>query len=112
MGFEISKMNDNIKSGNILIVDDDEDILMAGRLMLNRNFAEVITCRRPETIPELIKRHQFDAILLDMNFGPGESSGRQGLEWLERILEIDPRLVVVMITAIAVIIGARVAVGA
>ena len=90
---------DNIKSGNILIVDDDEDILIAGRLMLNRNFAEVITCRRPETIPELIKRHQFDAILLDMNFGPGESSGRQGLEWLERVLEIDPRLVVVMITA-------------
>ena len=34
-----------------------------------------------------------------MNFGPGESSGRQGLEWLEKILEIDPRLVVVMITA-------------
>ena len=34
-----------------------------------------------------------------MNFGPGESSGEQGLEWLERILEIDPEMVVVMITA-------------
>jgi DNA-binding NtrC family response regulator len=87
------------KIGNILIVDDDEDILVAGRLMLNRNFAQVITCRRPETIPELLKKHRFDAILLDMNFGPGESSGREGLEWLERILEIDPALVVVMITA-------------
>ena len=83
----------------ILIVDDDEDILVAGRLMLNRNFAQVITCRRPDTIPELLKDHQFDAILLDMNFGPGESSGQQGLDWLERILEIDPQLVVVMITA-------------
>jgi DNA-binding NtrC family response regulator len=95
----MQKKNDNIKSGNILIVDDDEDILIAGRLMLSRNFAQVITCRRPETIPELLKIHKFDAILLDMNFGPGESSGKQGLEWLERILEIDPRLVVVMITA-------------
>jgi len=95
----MQKKNDNIKSGNILIVDDDEDILIAGRLMLSRNFAQVITCRRPDTIPELLKSHQFDAILLDMNFGPGESSGKQGLEWLERILEIDPRLVVVMITA-------------
>jgi DNA-binding NtrC family response regulator len=91
--------NDNKKSGNILIVDDDEDILIAGRLMLRRNFAQVITCRQPEEIPELLKTHQFDAILLDMNFGPGESSGKQGLEWLERILAIDPRLVVVMITA-------------
>jgi DNA-binding NtrC family response regulator len=87
------------KSGNILIVDDDEDILIAGRLMLRRSFAQVITCQRPETIPELLKLHRFDAILLDMNFGPGESSGRQGLEWLERILAIDPGLVVVMITA-------------
>ena len=87
------------KNGNILIVDDDEDILVAGRLMLNRSFAQVITCRRPESISELLKLHQFDAILLDMNFGPGESSGRQGLEWLERILAIDPKLVVVMITA-------------
>ena len=87
------------KIGNILIVDDDEDILIAGRLMLNRNFAQVITCRRPETIPELLNLHRFDAVLLDMNFGPGESSGRQGLEWLERILQIDPGLVVVMITA-------------
>jgi DNA-binding NtrC family response regulator len=94
----MSKKND-IKSGNILIVDDDEDILIAGRLMLSRSFAQVITCRRPETIPELLKLHQFDAVLLDMNFGPGESSGRQGLEWLDRILEIDPGLVVVMITA-------------
>jgi len=90
---------DNKKSGNILIVDDDEDILVAGRLMLNRSFAQVITCRDPGTIPELLTRHQFDAILLDMNFGPGESSGRQGIEWLERILKIDPKLVVVMITA-------------
>ena len=87
------------KTGNILIVDDDEDILVAGRLMLRRMFAKVITCPHPEEIPALLGRHQFDAVLLDMNFGPGESSGQQGLHWLEKILEIDPALVVVMITA-------------
>lgn len=87
------------KIGNILIVDDDEDILVAGRLMLSRTFAKVITCPRPEDIPELLDRHHFDAVLLDMNFGPGESSGKQGFEWLEKILAIDPALVVVMITA-------------
>jgi DNA-binding NtrC family response regulator len=87
------------KTGNILLVDDDDDILTAGRLLLRRNFAEVMTCRRPENIPGLLEEHDIDAVLLDMNFGPGESSGRQGLEWLERILAIDPQLVVVMITA-------------
>jgi len=87
------------KTGNILIVDDDEDVLTAARLLLRRNFASAVGCRIPEEIPELLKSREFDAVLLDMNFGPGESSGREGLEWLERILEIDPRLVVVMITA-------------
>jgi DNA-binding NtrC family response regulator len=90
-------MNERI--GNILIVDDDEDILTAGRLLLRRNFGSVLTCRQPEEIPGLLEKNDFDAVLLDMNFGPGESSGRQGLEWLARIQEIDPRQVVVMITA-------------
>ena len=87
------------ESACILIVDDDEDILTAGRLLLRRNFGEIVTCRRPEEVPDLLEKHRFDAVLLDMNFGPGESSGRQGLEWLERILMIDPQMVVVMITA-------------
>ncbi len=86
-------------TGTILIVDDDDDVLTAARLLLRRRFAEVITCRRPDRIPDLMGRHAFDAVLLDMNFGPGESSGDQGLAWLERILEIDPDAVVVMITA-------------
>jgi DNA-binding NtrC family response regulator len=86
-------------TGNILIVDDDEDVLTAGRLLLRRNAATVETCRRPDQVPALLAEHDFDAVLLDMNFGPGESSGRQGLDWLERMLKIDPELVVVMITA-------------
>ncbi len=87
------------QAANILIVDDDEDILTAGRLLLRRSVGDVVTCRRPEEVPELLAANDFDAIMLDMNFGPGESSGEQGLEWLERILTIDPNMVVVMITA-------------
>jgi DNA-binding NtrC family response regulator len=87
------------KIGTILVVDDDDDILTAARLLLRRRFAEVVTCLRPERIPDLMERHTFDAVLLDMNFGPGESSGKQGLQWLERILAIDPDVVVIMITA-------------
>ena len=87
------------KTGKILVVDDDADILTAARLLLRRRFAEVLTCRRPARIPDLLERQAVDVGLLDMNFGPGESSGKQGLHWLERIREIDPEAVVVMITA-------------
>ncbi len=40
------------KTGNILIVDDDEDILTAGRLLLRRSFGNVVTCRNPRDIPK------------------------------------------------------------
>ncbi len=87
------------KTGNILIVDDDLDILTAGRLLLRRQFGGVTTCSNPEQVPDLLASNDIDVVLLDMNFGPGESSGEQGLYWLGRILEIDPEAVVVMITA-------------
>ena len=86
-------------SGNILIVDDDQDILVAGRLLLKRHFASVTTTTTPSEVPALMAKQSFDAILLDMNFGPGASSGEEGYQWLEKILEIDPEAVVVMITA-------------
>ena len=87
------------KTGHILIVDDDLDILTAGRLLLRRQFDRVTTCSNPEQVPDLLANNDVDVILLDMNFGPGESSGTQGLHWLRTILEIDPDAVVVMITA-------------
>lgn len=84
---------------NILIVDDDKDILTAGKLLLKRHFNKVVTCHQPENIPKLITQMHFDAILLDMNFGPGESSGKQGFHWLGKILSLRPESVIVMITA-------------
>lgn len=87
------------KEGRILIVDDDEDILRAGKLLLKRQFSHVSTCNLPEHIPAFITDQHFDAILLDMNFGPGESSGSQGFYWLKKILEINPQSVIIMITA-------------
>jgi DNA-binding NtrC family response regulator len=85
--------------GRILIVDDDEDILIAAKLLLRRHRFEVMTCYQPEQIPEILKHNVFQVIMLDMNFGPGESSGQQGLKWLETIRSIVPDCVVVMITA-------------
>jgi DNA-binding NtrC family response regulator len=86
-------------SHSILVVDDDEDILTAAKLLLKRKFGHVQTCADPAQIPSLLSANNFDVILLDMNFSPGESSGEQGFVWLGRILELDPDAVVVMITA-------------
>ena len=87
------------KVQKILVVDDDEDILTAAKLLLKRKFGQVQTTSDPEQIPALLAANSFDVILLDMNFCPGESTGEQGFIWLARILKLDPDAVVVMITA-------------
>ncbi len=86
-------------SSKILIVDDDKDILTASKLLLKRHVDQVVTCAWPNELSELMEAHQFDAILLDMNFSPGDSSGAEGLYWLQEILKHDPDAVVVMVTA-------------
>ncbi|WP_029014499.1 sigma-54-dependent transcriptional regulator [Niveispirillum irakense] len=83
----------------VLIVDDDEDILVAARLMLKREGILCHTESRPDRIPQLLQEGQFDAVLLDMNFALGANTGREGFQWLKRVLEIDPSLSVVLITA-------------
>ena len=95
----IHRRNTLSKPTRILIVDDDIDILTAGKLLLKKHFSEVVTCNEPEQIPDIMVKGSFDAILLDMNFSPGESTGEQGFNWLKKILELDSDAVVVMITA-------------
>lgn len=85
--------------GRILVVDDDEDVLQAARLLLKKRSILVHAEKDPEQIPTLLKNHDYDVILLDMNFKQDVSSGREGFFWLDRILEIDPSAVVVLITA-------------
>jgi len=87
------------KPANILIVDDDQDILVASKLLLQRKFTDVSVCNAPEQLPKLLAEQDYDVILLDMNFGPGESSGEQGFYWLGQILTLKPESIVIMITA-------------
>ncbi|RKY66364.1 MAG: sigma-54-dependent Fis family transcriptional regulator [Candidatus Latescibacterota bacterium] len=87
------------KFGKILVVDDDEDVLLAARLLLKQHGALVHTEKDPERIPGLLKNETYDVILLDMNFSRDATGGHEGFHWLERILESDPSAVVVLITA-------------
>jgi len=86
-------------TGNILIVDDNEDLLLAARLFLKQHFSMVHTEQDPEKIPVLLQNENYDVILLDMNFTLDATSGVEGFLWLEKILQIDPSAVVILITA-------------
>jgi len=86
------------RNGRILVVDDDPGVLTAAKLLLKRHFAVVQTESDPAQIPDLV-RAGFDVVLLDMNFALGANTGAEGFKWLERMLEVDPAVVVILMTA-------------
>lgn len=88
-----------MKTGRILIIDDNEDLLKAARIFLKRHFGQIDLEKDPTLIPDLLKNESYDVILLDMNFTQDVNSGQEGFHWLDKILEIDPSAVVVLITA-------------
>ena len=87
------------KTGNILIIDDDDDILYSARLLLKQHYNVVHIDKNPEAIPSLISNSNYDLVLLDMNFSGDSTTGNQGFHWLKEILKIDPSMIVILITA-------------
>jgi DNA-binding NtrC family response regulator len=85
--------------GIALIVDDDPDILLAGRMLLRSTFAQILSTGDPGAVPDLVREHRPDVILLDMNFSRGATSGEEGFRLLADILAIDPEAVIIVITA-------------
>ncbi|RUT73570.1 sigma-54-dependent transcriptional regulator [Ancylomarina longa] len=87
------------KSGKILAIDDNEDILFSLKLLLKQHVELIHSESDPEMIPKLMKQQQYDVILLDMNFTKDAISGQEGYFWLNKILQIDSQAVVLFITA-------------
>jgi two-component system, NtrC family, response regulator HydG len=85
--------------GKILVIDDDEDVLIAAKLLLKKAGHNVTIEKNPKKIPFLLNNDTYDVIMLDMNFSKDITSGKEGFEWLQQILELDPKAVVILITA-------------
>ncbi|HRW97948.1 MAG TPA: sigma-54 dependent transcriptional regulator [Cyclobacteriaceae bacterium] len=81
------------------MIDDDEDVLLAAKMLLKKYNHQVIIDKNPNKIPFLLNNDTYDVILLDMNFSKDTTSGKEGFEWLRQIKEKDPDAVVIMITA-------------
>ncbi|MEQ8418316.1 MAG: sigma-54 dependent transcriptional regulator [Imperialibacter sp.] len=92
-------MESDKELGKILIIDDDEDVLLAAKMLLRKHAENVIIEKNPKKIPFLLNNDTYDVILLDMNFSKDITSGKEGFYWLEQILEREPTAVVILITA-------------
>jgi two-component system response regulator HydG len=90
---------ENPQLGKMLIIDDNEDLLFAAKMLLKKYAKEVTIEQDPRRIPFLVNNNSYDVILLDMNFTDDTTSGKEGFHWLKQIKEIDPKAVVILITA-------------
>lgn len=90
-----------IKKGKILIIDDNEDILFALNTLLLPYLEKIKVSTNPERIEHFLKTFQPDVILLDMNFRKDMVSGKEGFFWLEKILNLNPKAIVILMTAYA-----------
>ena len=87
------------KLNKILIIDDNEEILIALKIFLRKYVREIFTLNTPTNLHSTIQNHDFDLIILDMNFSTGENTGNEGLFWLNEILKIKSESIVICITA-------------
>lgn len=83
----------------ILVVDDNKSILSAIEMLLNGRYEKVRTLSTPNALLSELAADKYDVLLLDMNFSAGVNTGNEGLYWLQRVIEYQPSISVIMITA-------------
>jgi DNA-binding NtrC family response regulator len=83
----------------VLVADDQPSILEAVELLLQPQGIQVDTVRSPQLLLEALGQSDYDVLLIDLNYTRDTTSGKEGLDLLARLQEIDPRLPVIVMTA-------------
>jgi DNA-binding NtrC family response regulator len=91
---------------HILIADDQQDVLEALRLLLKGEGFKIDTVTSPAGIIAALEDGDFDALLMDLNYTRDTTSGREGLDLLPQISNLDSTLPVIVMTAWGSVDGA------
>ncbi len=90
-----------MKHGKILVVDDNQGIRSALKLLLTPQFAEVQLIASPKTLVSTMESFMPDVVLLDMNFYTDINTGNEGLYWTSELRKMYPDVQIVLFTAYA-----------
>lgn len=86
-------------NAQILVIDDQEDILFASKMVLKKHFETIFTLTDPKKVIRLLSENEIDVVLLDMNYRIGFEEGREGIYLLKEIKTFSPKTVVILMTA-------------
>src|SRR5688500_8434522 len=86
-------------AARLLIADDQQDVLDALRLLLSRENFALTLVNSPTALVEQIRTAKWDAVLMDLNYSRGTTSGEEGLQLLSQIRLAQKDLPIVVMTA-------------
>jgi two-component system NtrC family response regulator len=89
-------MNEEAKK-SILIVDDDENIRKQMKWALSKEY-EVLLAEDRQTALELYQEKHPGVMTLDLGLPPDAEGATEGIRALEEVLQINPRVKVIVIT--------------
>ncbi|HWQ32058.1 MAG TPA: sigma-54 dependent transcriptional regulator [Blastocatellia bacterium] len=89
----------NSSTPTILIADDQQDVLEALRLLLKGEGWKIEAAASPAAVMNLLAEQEFDVALIDLNYARDTTSGREGLDLMTRMSELDSSLPIVVMTA-------------
>jgi sigma-B regulation protein RsbU (phosphoserine phosphatase) len=81
----------------VLVADDQADVLEALRFLLLDDY-EADFVMSTHAVIDCIQQRPYDLLLIDLNYARDTTSGREGLELLSRVREMNASLPVVVMT--------------
>src|SRR5262245_2807861 len=96
---ERAAMKSNTPPPRVLIADDQADVREALRLLVKGEGYQGQTVSSPDGVMQALAEHEFDLVLIDLNYARDTTSGEEGLDLLGRIRTLDPTMPVVVMTA-------------
>lgn len=87
------------QKAKILILDDDNYVLLSLRILLEQHYTDVRGINNPSQLETALEENEFDIVVLDMNFTAGDTSGKDGLKYLQQIKKANPKASVLLLTA-------------
>ncbi len=90
----------------VLVADDQEDVLEALRMLLKAEGFTMTAASSPGEVVRRMEREDFDLVLIDLNYTRDTTSGREGMDLITAIRELDSNVPIVVMTAWGSVEGA------
>ena len=83
---------------SIIIADDDPQIVIALKLLLQAEGYNVTAVDNPSTLLEKLKTQEYALALIDLNYQADTTSGAEGLQLISKIKQLDELLPIIVMT--------------